>query len=105
MDAQSPRRPHSSERSGTLDGRATPAKHDAGLGRFLYYVRSAAGGVRELQFGFDGTRFTYPTEQEALDAARDAARLHWEATQEPSGVYLVSPSVGRRLLDIFGMRR
>jgi hypothetical protein len=109
MDA-TPRRSPAFLRSQALDAHdahpaqaAAPARVDAGLGRFLYYVRPAVGGW-ELQFGFDGTRFTYASEHEALEAAREAARLHWETTHAPSGVYLVSPTQGRRLLDIFGMR-
>jgi hypothetical protein len=78
---------------------------DAGLGRFLYYVQpAAASSAWEVRFGFDGSRFTYPSERDAVAAAREAARLHWECAHEPSGVYVVSPSAGRRLLDIFGMR-
>jgi hypothetical protein len=77
---------------------------DLGLGRFLYFVRPAQAKAWELQFGQDGNRFTYPTEQDALQAAREAARLHWETSREPSGVYLVSPRLGRQLLDIFGSR-
>ena len=80
-----------------------PGRIDAGLGRFLYYVSPGSDGW-ELLFGFDGTRFTFPSEEEALAAARMAARMHWETMREPSGVYLVSPSAGRQLLEIYGTR-
>jgi hypothetical protein len=103
MEAESSHRSHGYDHAGSHDARAH-ARADAGLGRFLYYVRPAAGGAWELQFGFDGTRFTYPTEAEALAAAREAARLHWESAREPSGVYLVSPIQGRHLVEIFGKR-
>jgi hypothetical protein len=86
--------------------RGSRAMIDASLGRFLYYVRPAAqSSAWEMQFGFDGNRFTYSCEKDAVDAAREAARLHWECQHEPSGVYVVSPRLGRRLLDIFGTRR
>jgi hypothetical protein len=101
----SPRR--SNDRQSLHDGRArptdVPGRIDAGLGRFLYYVSPSADGW-DLVFGFDGTRFTFPTEDDALAGARLAARTHWETLREPSGVYLVSPSAGRQLLEIFGTR-
>jgi hypothetical protein len=105
MDASTPRRNNDRRAHGSRHGPVdVPGRIDAGLGRFLYYV-NAGSDTWELLFGLGGNRFTFATEHEALDAARAAARLHWETLHEPSGVYLVSPSAGRQLLDIFGTRR
>ena len=102
MDSTTPRRLLDRRHTGR-HATVVPGRIDAGLGRFLYYVRPGEDNW-ELQFGFDGTCFSFADQDEALAAARMAAKLHWETQREPSGVYLVSPSAGRLLLDIFGTR-
>lgn len=105
MDAANSRRSHDRRHAHATRQRAgdVPGRIDAGLGRFLYYVNPGPEGW-DLVFGFDGTRFTFAEQDDALAAARVAAKLHWETLREPSGVYLVSPSAGRQLLEIFGTR-
>ena len=105
MTPSTPRRTNDRQSVHAVRTRSTdvPGRIDAGLGRFLYYVSPGADGW-DLVFGFDGTRFTFPTEEDALAGARMAARAHWETLREPSGVYLVSPSAGRQLLEIYGTR-
>jgi hypothetical protein len=69
-------------------------------GRFLYYVRPS-GARWELVFGPEGSRFLYDSEDEALEAARVAARLHWYSTSHPSGVAIDAPDL-RRTVEYFG---
>ena len=69
-------------------------------GRFLYLV-TAVGAQWELVFGEGGSRFLYDTEEEALEAARTAARLHWLSRSHPSGVAIVAPDA-KRTIDYFG---
>ena len=69
-------------------------------GRFLYYVRPS-GTLWELAFGPGGSRFLYETQDEALEAARVAARLHWHSTSHPSGVAIDAPGA-RWTVDYFG---
>lgn len=69
-------------------------------GRFLYYVRPA-GAQWELVFGRDGSQFLYDTQDEALEAARQAARAHWHSHSHPSGVAIDAPGM-RRTIDYFG---
>jgi hypothetical protein len=71
-----------------------------GEGRFLYYVRPV-GTQWELVFGREGSRFLYDSQDEALEAARIAARLHWHSTSHPSGVAIDAPGM-RRTVDYFG---
>lgn len=71
--------------------------------RFLYYVRRGDPGTSwEVAFGLEGSRFTFPTQDEALAAAKEAAQVHWAVHHEPSGVYLIEDGGRRRLVDYYG---
>ena len=65
--------------------------------RFFYLVRPV-GAKWEVSFGEGGSRFLYGSQEEAVQVARGAAKLHWESRGDPSGVRLDLP--GRRPEDV-----
>jgi len=58
--------------------------------RFRYIVRPCLGQW-EVTFGDGGSRFLYATETEAVEVARRACRLHWDAHKAPCEVFLDKP--------------
>jgi hypothetical protein len=73
---------------------------DLSQGRFLYIVRPFEAQW-ELEFGERGSQFLYASQDEALEAERHAARLHWLELSHPSGVAVCETDV-RRTIDYFG---
>ena len=70
-------------------------------GRFFYNV-CRVGSAWELSFGDGGSVFLYDSEQEALEAAHVAARLHWRDLSHPSGVSVEAPDRRRAIIDYYG---
>jgi hypothetical protein len=69
--------------------------------RFYYVVRPAETHW-EVCVGLDGARIRYGSANEALQVARGAARLHWEARSEPSGVLVEQRDASAREEALFG---
>ena len=68
--------------------------------RLLFTVR-ANGEQWEVTFGDSGETTVFEFQPEALQAARAAARKHWAANSQPSGVALESDG-GSRLVALYG---
>jgi hypothetical protein len=68
--------------------------------RLLFTVR-AAGEQWEVTFGDSGETRQFELQPDALQAARVAARKHWAANTQPSGVALETEG-GSRLVALYG---
>jgi hypothetical protein len=68
--------------------------------RLLYKVH-AAGEQWEVTYGNTGETALFDTQPEALLAARTAARAHWAAQSQPSGVTLEIGGASR-LVALYG---
>lgn len=69
--------------------------------RFFYLVRPQ-GEQWEVTFGGTGDQFVYDSRSEALHIAKGAARLHWEARNELSGVRAEDAEGHVRLIARYG---
>jgi hypothetical protein len=67
-----------------------------------WYVVRPVGGQWEVTFGAERGHFVYPTQDEALTIARNAAQLHHDNRHEPTGARLDLPGEMPHVVATYG---
>ena len=68
----------------------------------IYYIVRPSADRWEVRSGLDGAPSTFVSAQEALQAAKGAARKHWQSRGEPSGVLFELADSSAREEALFG---